>query len=449
MGELTIVRIKQFLADARPGDPPRFVWDKGSVPGLGLKVTPPSKTSTTARGVFVLDARINGKPRRITLGRFGVLTPTEAEKLARSTLLDIAKGIDPVQQRREARDAPSVLELTTAYLEAAEKGLVLRRGTRRSGTLPKRQSTVALDRSLVQRHILPLLGKRKLRDLTRPVMQRFHDDVASGKTATTERTKARGVARVTGGPGIAGRVVELFGSMWKWGEAQGLCEGPSPTTGIVRYRGAPKDRRLTAEEMRRLGAVITAAEAAHEAHSAAVLAAQAEGRRPPRQPAGLHSLSSVRVLTLIALTGLRKGEATNLEWSHVDITAQTITLPTTKTGKSTRPLGAAAAAFLARLPKTHDRFVFAATRGAGPTDDKAGLRALFKAADIDAAPHDLRRTFASIAGDLGFSGGTIGDLLGHAAAGVTETHYVRRLDRVLIGAADATAGEAAKQMFGP
>ena len=50
-------------------------------------------------------------------------------------------------------------------------------------------------------------------------------------------------------------------------------------------------------------------------------------------------------------------------------------------------------------------------------------------------PHVLRHTFASVAGDLGFSELTIAGLLGHSAHGVTQ-RYVH-LDTALVVAADA------------
>jgi integrase len=56
----------------------------------------------------------------------------------------------------------------------------------------------------------------------------------------------------------------------------------------------------------------------------------------------------------------------------------------------------------------------------------------------DARCHDLRRTFASTAAELGYGDATIAELLGHARRGVTERHYVRRPDAVLIEAASRT-----------
>lgn len=61
-------------------------------------------------------------------------------------------------------------------------------------------------------------------------------------------------------------------------------------------------------------------------------------------------------------------------------------------------------------------------------------------------PHVLRHTFASIAGDLGFSELTIAGLLGHTAGSVT-SGYVH-LDTALVTAADRVSGVIADALDG-
>jgi integrase len=72
------------------------------------------------------------------------------------------------------------------------------------------------------------------------------------------------------------------------------------------------------------------------------------------------------------------------------------------------------------------------------------IAALFNEAGLhDARGHDLRRTFASLAADEGYSDATIGELLGHARQGVTRKHYIRRPDAALIAAADRVSSRIA------
>jgi integrase len=62
------------------------------------------------------------------------------------------------------------------------------------------------------------------------------------------------------------------------------------------------------------------------------------------------------------------------------------------------------------------------------------------------APHTLRHTFASVAGDLCFSELTIATLLGHSARGVTQRYI--HIDEALRLAADRIADEMADILDG-
>ena len=63
----------------------------------------------------------------------------------------------------------------------------------------------------------------------------------------------------------------------------------------------------------------------------------------------------------------------------------------------------------------------------------------------DVTPHVLRHSFASLAGDLGYSEPTIAALIGHKGHTVT-SRYVRAADAVLLAAADAIANRTAELM---
>jgi hypothetical protein len=64
----------------------------------------------------------------------------------------------------------------------------------------------------------------------------------------------------------------------------------------------------------------------------------------------------------------------------------------------------------------------------------------------DVTPHVLCHTFASVAGDLGFSELTIAGLLGHSARGVTQGDV--HLDAALVIAANHVSAEIAKMLDG-
>ena len=258
------------------------VWDRGRIPGFGLKVLP------SGRKVFFLDARIDGRSRRITIGQYGPLTPDAARKMATNKLSQVAAGIDPTAAKRADRAKPTVSELCDTYLEMAAAGLVATRFGR-----PKKASTVEVDRGMVDRHIKPLLGSIRIDRLKRADVQRMIDDIASGRTATDTRTKPRGRARVTGGRGIASRTAELLGGIWTWASKRGYVEGQSPVSGTDRFRSQPSDRRLSSLELQRLGHCIMEAEKEWFAYEAESQLVYPDGRRATRMPLGLLPISAL------------------------------------------------------------------------------------------------------------------------------------------------------------
>jgi integrase len=161
------------------------------------------------------------------------------------------------------------------------------------------------------------------------------------------------------------------------------------------------------------------------------------------------SQTATRVVELIALTGLRRGEACDLKWSEINFADRCLRLRGTKTGRSTRPLGRPALELLQKLPKQDDEWVFPNSAGTGGADLKKAIAKVFDAADLsDARSHVLRRTFASIAATEGYSDATIGELLGHSRRSVTARHYIRLPDAALVAASDRTSMQIANALAG-
>ena len=172
--------------------------------------------------------------------------PVEEQRSeARQLLADIDRGIDlrerdKAERGRKAQEnktKPTVAEVFAIYQEASRKGLVLTRSGKR-----KAPRTVDFDEGLIARHIVPLLGDREADTLTDIDGQRMHDDIVLGKTAGVFKGKARGKAVVEGGAVVAGRVVELAHSAWKWLTKRGHVTAPNPFAGIQKNRGEPRTR---------------------------------------------------------------------------------------------------------------------------------------------------------------------------------------------------------------
>jgi integrase len=396
---------KRLVDSAKATDADTFVWDD-TLPGFGVRVK-----ASGAKSFLIQYRNRNGRSRRLTLGRYGVLTVEEARKEARLALADVARGADPVHSRKAERGAMTVETLCREYLDRAEKGLLL---TRRGA--PKKASTLYVDRGRVDRHIVPLIGSRTVKDLTSADLRKFMNDVIAGKSKADVKTGTRGRAIVTGGKGTAARAMGLLGSILTYAVNEGY-RADNPVRGIIRPADQTREWRLDDAGYGALGKALTGAEAGGERWQA------------------------VMAIRAIALTGCRRGEIEGLLKSEIDDVASALRLGDTKTGKSIRPIGAAALkALLEAADRSKSKFVFPAVG-----DDKkhyVGLPKVLARIGGKSIPgitaHGLRHSFASTAEDLGYSLPTIKGLLGHAGSSVTEG-YLHKIDTALVAAATRIA----------
>lgn len=387
-----------------------FVWDR-ELRGFGVQVMPSGLKS------FVIQYRTpEGRNRRAVIGRYGLMTVEEARKLAHEKLVAVSKGVDPVAEEAKAAGLLTVAEVCDWYLAEAEAGRILGRRRR-----PIKPSTLAMDRSRVEAHIKPLLGRRQVASLKLGDVEGAQADIAAGKTSKP-RAGSRGGA-TTGGEGVAARTMSTLHSIFEHAFRLGKIE-TNPAKGVRRIASAPRERRLSRSEIERLGKTLRAA--------------AEEGEHPT-------GLAAIRFLLL---TGFRRMEALGLQRIWLDEEECAIRFPDTKSGAQIRVIGQAAIDLLLDQPKTKSPFFFPADWGEGHFIGVVRVldRVCQKAGLADITPHTLRHTFASLAGDLGFSELTIAALLGHSARGVTQ-RYVH-IDEALRMTADRVADEMADLLDG-
>ncbi len=405
------------LREIRALMPGETVWDS-AVGGFHARR---QKSETVS--YLVVYRTAEGRQRWQTIGRHGSpWTPDAAREAAKRILGQVADGADPAAEKRAKRKAASVGELCDLYLADAEAGRLL---TRRKAA--KKPATIATDKGRIERHIKPLLGRMKVSAVTREDVDGFMHAVAEGKTAARTKTaKKRGLANVRGGKGTATRTVGLLGSIFSYAVRHRM-RSDNPVHGVVRFADGRRERRLSDDEYKLLGDALRMADTAG-VWPAAIAAAK-----------------------FLTLTGWRSGEVLGLKWSEVDISRRTATLADSKTGRSVRPLSKAACEVLrGQTQSDDDGLVFPATRGNGRMTGFPKLWAkIAKLGELppDLTPHTLRHSYASLAGDIGYSETTIAALVGHKGRTIT-SRYVHAADAVLLAAADAVADRTVALMAG-
>ena len=74
----------------------------------------------------------------------------------------VAQGDNPAEERQLDHKAITVKELCEIYLKDLAAGLVLGKRGR-----PKKVTTIVTDTGRIHRHIIPLIGSRRVKDLVK------------------------------------------------------------------------------------------------------------------------------------------------------------------------------------------------------------------------------------------------------------------------------------------
>ena len=336
-------------------------WD-GQLKGFGVRMT--------ARGVktFVLQRRVNGKERRITIGRLGPLTAEQARREATKLLGAIATGRDPVAERKQAEvEAVTLGETFTEYMGA--------RGDLRPNTVKAYQRVMGLS-----------FGDWR----KQPLVEITGDMVGKRHAVLGERY----------GKAQANLSMRVLGALFNFAAANYEVGGKAlvldnPVKRLSRTRAWFRvDRRETLIKPHQLRPWMDA-----------VLA--------------LDNGLARDYLQLVLLTGLRRSEALGLKWEDVDLLGRTLTVKDTKNHRDhTLPLPDYLAGLLGRMPR-HGAYVFEGPRGLSSTLGEVARRS-----GVPFCIHDLRRTFATIADSLDIPGYAVKALLNHKGGSDVTAGYV-------------------------
>ena len=363
------------------------VWDD-RLPGFGVRVTPKGSRSYVMR--YRTEARTE---RLLTIGRVEDMHPDDARELAREKFKEVRHGKDPKADRDKLRDAPTVTDLAERF--------------KAEHAVKKRASTSTNYELAFRLHVLPRMGKLKVRDVAFEDVEAMHRAMAETPIAAN-----RAVAALSKAFTLAER--------WKWRD-----RGTNPCDFIEDYPEETRQRILSPDEVSRLWDVL-------EGWDAEV----------PIAP----------LVKLLLLTGCRTGEWRCALWSWVDLERGLLSLPDrgSKTGQREVSLAPEVVTLLDALPRT-SVYVLPGRTGGPMSGHQKAWRSIRKAAGLeDVRIHDLRHTFGSWAHRNGMSLKAVADLLGHKQLSTSERYITgigseaHKNATIVAGAIFGMAGPKAK-----
>ena len=334
-------------------------WDR-DLPGFGVRV------QRNGRKVYVVQSRGPAGLKRVTLGPVAGKAIDQRRREAAEVIDRIKRGFDPFPPTPEPE--PTVADLAARSMRAYVK-------------VHCKPKTEKLYRTAIDRHIVPALGTMAVKDVRSSHVIELHD-------------------RMRDTPAMANHVVAMLSKMFSLAQTWELVpRGRNPCKAVNHYREQPRERFLTPEEYRSVGAALREVEA--------------DGSMWP---------PAIAAIRLLMLTGCRKSEILTLRWDDVDRTAGEFRLRDGKRGPRMVPLTTPALKVLDGIERVEGNPWVIRSQKPGiclpglnyywnRIRDRAGLEGV--------RIHDLRHSHASRALALGESLTMIGRLLGHSKVGTT------------------------------
>lgn len=356
----------------------KFLWDD-ELTGFGVRLTPTART-------YIVQARIHGVTRRITIGRHGVLTIQQARKLAQKELLSMLEGKDPIiEKKRTEAYAVTLEQVVAAYLK-------------------DRRSLKETSRSDIVKHLERSFSNWK----DKPIVSITRDKALTKFRELSDR-----------GPAQANQAFRILRALFNYTmgayRADGvsiIAENPVKAVSDLKMWNhiKPRSGRIPIEK------IGVAWNTLHELRTAL------------DQTAISRTLADA--VTFLLLTGARWNEMASLSWDRVNLDENYWHIPDPKNRTSiTFPLSEVAVDLLKDRPR-ESSFVFPARTKTGHVQEaRHVLSKLAEVVGVHIAAHDLRRTFRAIAGECGVDFWKTKLLMGHKLSGdITITHYTETSD---------------------
>jgi len=358
--------------------------------GFGIRHYP------SGRNVYIVQTRMAGRLRTVTIGPASVLTRHQAQMVARRVIAYAQVGRDPATDRKRIRSAPRFDDFLEEYW---------------SRWSPQWKASTLETHNGYRRQYLDGAFKGVFIDeLNEEHVTKWFADLNNRS-----------------GPGAANRTLEILKNMLNKAEVWGYrLENTNPCRSVRPNKRRQCERFLSTEELTRFGYVLAELRASENLTIRSVCA----------------------VITLLLLTGCRYREILTLQWQ--DVKGNRLLLRDSKTGPRTVWLGSAAREIIDSLPR-HPKipWLFWNYQYRRPMKSIQHLweTILDRAALGKLRIHDLRHTFASHAAMSKETLPMIGRLLGHSNHQST-ARYAHLDDEHLLDAAQKV-GDAVELLIGP
>lgn len=365
-----------------------------------------------------------GKSVTVTVGKCSVISLREARQLARGYLYQLSTGTNPNEERRyerARREASAKTEEERDITLAAAITRYLKYGKRKPKTIKDFHSTIYRNfsdwLSFPARQITRAMCEKRFEAIKARVKRRLEEQNQSmakhGKTPKIYNSEP--------GQGEAQRAFRYLRAALKplcneIIDGQRLLEhDPTQVLRDIRatYQIPARRTHLKVEQIEQLFEVF------NDNHRT-----RNYFRKNEELPFTVQSIDEDFVVLLL-LTGARKEEILSLKLTDLDMRAKTFTFQDTKNGRPhTIPMTDTMHTVIARRKKASDKVgspwlfpspINPATKG---TMSRCFERVCGQLG-FTFTPHDLRRTFATTANDIGFSQDKIGQALNHKGKGVT------------------------------
>jgi len=373
----------RFVNAAKSPDAAQTDFFDATVRGLALRVAKGGRKTWT----FTFTSPRDAKRARLTLGTYPATSLAGARALAIEARGHAEAGTDP----RDVFAAQDATAMTVTGLIASYLAKHAR---------PSLRSAAAIERRLYK-NVVPLIGGMKLAELHRRDISRVVDPViARGRLVE------------------AARVFEDFRAVVRWAVARGDLDN-NPMAGMSKpSASAPRERVLSDDEMRTLWHGL------------------------PKSLA--RSMTCQRIIRLCLTTAQRVGEVAGMRRDELDLSAQTWSLPGSRTKNGHPhlvPLSDLAMTIICEtLADAGEESPFVFPCGAAPLAPHAVARTIARAQETGEdrpqgrfgiahwTAHDLRRTALTKMAELGVAPIVLGHVANHRTttkAGVTLSVYAR------------------------